>query len=140
MQRFVTSIQCMDGNFYWDLHQYILKCEGAVFVDTITLAAPCDSIIAGCGLPTMSKRMVSLSLNNHMSTAVYLSAHENCLSAPSRDKDSTLASLKTALQILSESFNKLTMYGLYIDQSGSVQQVAVYHPSLGEISDVRRQA
>jgi len=111
----------MDGRIQFPLLQWITAQYGVKYVDMITEAG-IDGLIANKGLSKSLKEKISISIELHGSKHIFISGHYDC-GANHVDEKTHYHDIMESRKILEKAYPKLSISGLWIDNSWKVHRI-----------------
>jgi len=121
---FCTAISCMDGRIQLPVFMYLQKHYNAEFVDTVTEAGPNLILAERNNLTTVRSiiKRVDISINNHQSKGIAVIGHHDCAGNPVA-KERQIEEIKEAISFLRQTYNKIDIIGLWIDEHWDVNLI-----------------
>ena len=127
---FCTAVNCLDGRVQLPLIRHLQETLGVLYVDMITEAGPVRALSAG-GDPAVRESIlarVEISRAAHGSQEIVVAAHADCAGNPAADEVQK-GQLGEAVDFLAENLPSMTVLGLWVDGSWSVEETC-RRPSL----------
>ena len=127
---FCTAVNCMDGRVQLPVIEYLRKRLGVPYVDSVTEARPGLSLSeepSGSVTESIVKR-VEVSTEGHGSNVIAVVAHWDCTRNPG-DEETQRGQLLASVDLLAGRFPKVTVMGLWVDESWRVREVTNRPPA-----------
>ena len=123
---FCTSLHCMDGRIQAPLLQYIARCFGYAWVDSITIPGANKVLADQDPAPTITSILerIAISRSKHGSSLLFVSGHADCAANPVA-KEPQLDHIKAAITFLDREVPEMTKIGLWIDDNWTVHRLSL---------------
>ena len=121
---FYTAINCMDGRVQLPVISYLQDRFKADYIDSITEAGPVLYLAGKIDSEQTSSILhrTDISINHHKSTGIAVIAHHDCAGNPTED-NIQISQLQLAINFLAGHYPKVKIIGLWVDETGSVEEV-----------------
>jgi len=121
---FGTSIHCMDGRIQEPLLKYIKANYRIWYVDAITEPGPCKILAQSLMNPLIRSidARLSISLNNHGSEMIFISAHHDCAGNPV-PKETQIKQLHESESLLNSKYPNVKTVKLWINENFEVEEI-----------------
>ena len=123
-EKFVTSINCMDGRTQEPIINYLKAEYGADYVDMITEAGP-NKILAentDTSVVESIKSRVEVSTGKHFSKVVSIIGHYDC-GGNSADEETQKEQIRAAVANVKTWNEDIEVIGLWVDETWKVNKV-----------------
>ncbi|WP_207706792.1 carbonic anhydrase [Alkaliphilus pronyensis] len=143
--RFVTTINCMDGRTQKPVIDFMKSEYGADFVDMITEAGPNKILAEYTNKLTVDsiKKRVAISIEKHNSKVIAIVGHYDCGGNPANE-DTQIKQILQAVRNV-EAWNRdVEVIGLWVDENWKVNRVACqysfrYSPvSINQLAQIKK--
>lgn len=124
INKFATSINCIDGRVQIPVTEYIKGKFQVDYVDTITQPGV-NKILAECKdefILESIKKSVEITVNRHGSRLIAICGHYDCAGNPV-DKDEHIRQIKIAIEIVKSWYPDVKVIGLWVNQDWQVEEV-----------------
>ncbi|MFP3860282.1 MAG: carbonic anhydrase [Bacteroidales bacterium] len=122
---FGTSIHCMDGRIQEPLLRYIKDNYSIRYVDAITEPGPCKILSQNQDkslLKSIDARL-SISLGNHGSKMIFISAHHDCAGNPV-SKETQLNQLHESELLVNSKYPNGKTVQLWVNENFEVEEIS----------------
>ncbi len=125
---FACAVNCMDGRTQEPVNAYLKQKLGVDYVDEITEPGPIKLLSENTDPRVESiKIRCDISLGKHNAVALAVVGHHDCAGDPV-GKDVQLQQIAQAIKVLRSWYPDIPIYGLWVDDSWSVNEVAADEP------------
>lgn len=121
---FVTVINCMDGRVQVNVNEYMKKTYDCTYVDTITMAGPCEVIadLKHESLIENLKYRVNISVNNHLSKIIAIVGHVDCTAIDAPDEEQ-MRMVRDSVDIVKKWAPGIQVVGLWVDDTWTAKEI-----------------
>lgn len=122
---FGTSIHCMDGRIQEPLLTYIKKNYHIRYVDAITEPGPCKILSQNQEDPQIKSidARLAISLDNHGSKMVFISAHHDCAGNPV-SREAQINQLHESESLLNSKYPGIKIVKLWVNENFEVEEIS----------------
>ncbi len=123
-EKFVTSINCMDGRTQEPIINYLKTKYGADYIDMITEAGPNKILAQNTNTSVIQsiKSRVEISINKHHSKLIAIVGHYDCGGNPSPE-NTQKEQIKAAITNVKNWNREVEVIGLWVDEEWSVNKI-----------------
>ena len=123
MDKFATSVNCIDGRVQNPISEWMKKYLSVDYVDMITEPGPDKKLSRGPAKVIESLRQkVMISVKVHNSSTVAVSAHYNCAGNPV-SKEEHLKQIKKSIKVIKSWGLPVRILGLWINKQWRVEVI-----------------
>ncbi|MCX7974001.1 MAG: hypothetical protein N3B16_05805 [Candidatus Aminicenantes bacterium] len=124
MNKFATSINCMDGRVQLPVHEFIKINYEIDFVDTITLPGA-NKLLAEenwLEIQEFVKKCLEISLKKHKSNLIAIVGHYDCAGNPT-DKENQNSHTLRAMDLVKSWYPETKIIGLWVNEHWAVEKI-----------------
>jgi len=122
MSKFVTCLNCMDGRVQLPVINWLLKEYSVEYVDMITEAGMDGFIVNHDELPTEFINKISISLQKHGSSKIFIVGHDDCGGHPV-DENTHREHILISVDKIKKLKPECTVIGLWLSDKWEVENI-----------------
>jgi hypothetical protein len=124
IEKFVTTINCIDGRVQLPVIKYLMEETGADYIDIITEPGPNKILSENIAVSTVTsiRNRVAVSVDKHLSELIAIIGHHDCSGNPA-EREEQIQQIHKSCKLVQEWQADIKIIGLWVDKHWTVNMV-----------------